>query len=61
MGDMPIGTCVVCEDQLDHSDAGFCEVCGGAFCWWNCGDWQLGEHRCTTCMDQADEGEDDGA
>lgn len=49
MGEMPVGLCCVCGDELDHSDAGFCQACGGAFCWSRCGGWVDDEHICNNC------------
>ena len=55
MGDMPIGICVVCDEELDHSDAGFCGECGGAFCWGYCGGWGESDHRCNNCGGDEDD------
>ena len=55
MNDMPIGNCVVCDEPLDHSDAGFCGDCGGAFCWSCCGGWGPSKHRCDNCGGDEDE------
>lgn len=58
--DMPIGLCCVCEDPLDLSDAGICEVCGNGFCWGNCGGWHGVHHACADCFDpDREEQEDD--
>ncbi len=55
MGDMPIGACVVCEEQIDFDDAGVCGECGKAFCWSRCGGWAGSEHRCNNCGGDEDE------
>jgi len=57
MSDMPIGNCNVCGNPLDHSDAGFCEECGQAFHWNNCGRWLNNKHCCDTCKEFSDSGE----
>ena len=49
-----IGECCVCEELLDLEDAGFCEYCGEAFCWSNCGDWYNGVHCCENCKEEED-------
>jgi hypothetical protein len=49
IGDMPCGNCCVCRDPVDHSEAGFCEVCGNAFHWNECGGWEDGKHTCENC------------
>jgi len=62
MSDMPCGECVVCEEQLDHADAGFCGTCGGAFHWGTCGEWGPGtQHECENCRGwrEANEEKDD--
>jgi hypothetical protein len=48
---MPIGLCCVCEEPLDLSDAGICEICGNGFCWSGCGGWNQGHHACSDCHD----------
>ncbi len=55
MGDMPVGECCVCEEPLDHSDAGFCDDCGAAFCWSGCGGWGPDGHRCNNCGGDEDD------
>ena len=54
MDDMPVGQCCVCEEELDHQDAGFCKDCGGAFCWSDCGGWGPDGHRCNNCGGDVD-------
>ena len=54
-GDMPVGACVVCEEQLDFQDAGGCVDCGHSFCWSDCGDWGPDGHRCNNCGGDEDE------
>lgn len=49
---MPIGKCVVCDEYLDHSDAGFCKTCGQGFHWGNCGGWVDGNHECNNCNEE---------
>jgi len=49
--DMPVGECVVCGEQLDHSKAGFCKLCSEPFCWDACGGWFQSEHRCIYCQE----------
>lgn len=39
MSDSPVGQCVVCGDDLDNEDAGFCVECKHPFCWSACGGW----------------------
>ena len=56
---MPVGECVVCNTQLDHSEAGFCKSCGGPFCWSTCGGWHGGEHCCDICKIEIDSHYDD--
>lgn len=53
MDDMPCGHCIVCDDEepVDHSDAGFCDHCGGVFHWTVCGTWVDGKHTCDNCAD----------
>lgn len=59
MSGMPCGECCVCEDDIDHADAGFCVACGGAFHWSGCGGWArydgFREHVCNTCQNQGEE------
>lgn len=55
---MPVGDCVVCNAPLDHSDAGFCKRCGGAFCWSRCGGWYGDEHECDNCNESDDDTDD---
>lgn len=45
------GECVICEEILDMSEAGFCKGCGNSFCWERCGTWHDSEHRCQNCID----------
>lgn len=47
--DMPCGLCCVCDEPVDHSEAGFCRVCGGAFHWRGCGGWSGMQHVCDEC------------
>jgi len=49
---MPIGNCTVCDEYLDHSDAGFCETCGQGFHWGKCGQWGDSGHECKSCKDE---------
>jgi hypothetical protein len=35
------GQCSVCDEPVDHKDAGFCEICGSAFHWGDCGEWGI--------------------
>ena len=52
MSDMPVGPCCICDEQLDHTDAGFCSDCGGQpFCWSSCGGWSHMKHTCNECME----------
>lgn len=51
MSDMPIGACPICDEQLDHSDAGFCDQCGCGFCWSHCGGWEDNKHICDGCAE----------
>lgn len=58
MGNMPIGRCCVCNDELDHCDAGYCEDCGFAFCWSDCGDWSENGspyHKCNNCKEGSED------
>ena len=57
MSDMPIGQCAICDDDLDHEDAGFCDICKRQFCWGYCGEWLDGKHACQECIARE---EDDG-
>jgi len=57
MGDMPIDLCVICDEPLDHQDAGFCVDCGGAFHWSSCGNWGENDHKCNICGGFDDEDE----
>ena len=59
MRDMPCGDCCVCDDPLDHSEAGFCKSCGGGFHWNLCGRWSRSEHTCDNCMPADDEDDDE--
>ena len=34
-----VGDCVVCDEVVDESDAGYCEGCDGVFHWARCGSW----------------------
>jgi len=45
------GDCPVCGDPVNHSDAGFCDACGKAFCWGSCGTWRGSKHCCNECND----------
>ena len=49
--DMPIGDCVVCGDDLDLNDSGFCSHCKQSFCWNKCGDWVHANHCCIECKE----------
>lgn len=49
MGDMPCGLCGVCDEEVDHSEAGFCGECGQPFHWGQCGGWGSTEHVCNSC------------
>lgn len=49
------GECTKCDNLLDMSEAGFCEVCGISFCWGYCGGWHNGKHTCSYCMDRETE------
>ena len=49
---MPIGNCTVCNEYLDHSDAGFCETCGQGFHWAKCGQWGDSGHECNNCKNE---------
>ena len=49
---MPVGECCVCGDMVDHSEAGFCATCGGAFCWGQCGSWGESGHECNNCKEE---------
>jgi len=51
---MPCGDCCVCGEPVDHSDAGFCGDCQGAFHWGRCGEWGLDEHQCKNCKPEDD-------
>lgn len=53
--DMPCGDCCVCDEPVDHSDAGFCATCKGAFHWHRCGGWHGSEHACENCHSTEDE------
>lgn len=53
--DMPIGSCCVCDEDLDLSDAGICKTCGQGFCWKGCGGWHRGEHACFFCSEADDD------
>lgn len=57
MGDMPCGLCVVCDEELDHSDAGFCVECGHGFHWGLCGEWGDAGHTCNNCKPEDTENE----
>ena len=58
---MPIGLCVVCEDPLDFSYAGFCIHCQNAFCWGHCGGWYNGDHTCNICRELEEDEEIENA
>lgn len=45
------GDCPVCDEAVDHSDAGFCKTCGQPFHWARCGTWHNGEHTCDNCKE----------
>lgn len=47
----PVGECVVCGEQLDFNEAGFCELCKQPFCWGECGGWNFGKHMCNNCQE----------
>lgn len=49
------GDCSVCNKPVDHSDAGFCDDCGGVFHWTRCGGWGPSKHRCNNCGGDTDE------
>lgn len=55
MGEMPCGTCAVCDDELDHSRLGVCARCGQGFHWGECGGWEQGQHVCDNCSEDEDE------
>lgn len=52
---MPCGDCPVCDEMVDHSEAGFCADCGNAFHWTRCGTWWDGEHRCENCQEEEED------
>lgn len=52
---MPCGECCVCNEYLDHSDAGFCEHCGSGFHWNDCGTWEKNKHTCQNCSTDPDD------
>jgi hypothetical protein len=52
--EMPCGLCPVCDDPVDHSDAGFCVHCGLAFHWSGCGQWHDDQHTCNNCKPKDD-------
>ena len=52
---MPCGDCPLCDEMVDHSEAGFCVDCGAAFHWHRCGTWGVGGHQCDNCQKEDDE------
>lgn len=55
--DMPCGNCPVCDELVDHSEAGFCTACGRAFHWNECGRWVGSKHTCDNCAEPEPEDE----
>ena len=53
MGDMPMGLCPICEDELDFEDAGICDTCNRPFCWPHCGGWGDEGHECSECAEES--------
>lgn len=51
---MPVGSCDVCGEELDHSEMGNCGKCGKAFHWGACGGWGTNEHECNECRYEKD-------
>ncbi len=49
------GDCPVCDEPVDHTDAGFCGDCGKAFHWGDCGTWEERQHKCNNCMKEGNE------
>ena len=47
-----VGECSVCDDPVDESEAGYCEICKQPFCWSYCGGWCGGNHICNNCQDK---------
>ena len=47
-----VGECSVCNDSIDESEAGYCEICQQPFCWSYCGGWHSGNHICNNCQDK---------
>jgi hypothetical protein len=51
-----VGDCSVCEETVDHSEAGFCKICGEPFHWSMCGGWAHWEegydHICNNCQEE---------
>lgn len=58
MGDMPIGQCAVCQDDLDLEDSGSCDICSQPFCWGYFGDWYDNKHMCHECQSQEERGDE---
>ncbi len=50
-----VGECVICEDWVNESDAGYCEECKGAFHWGSCGTWCNGKHMCENCQEDIED------
>ena len=52
-----VGECLICNEIVDESDAGYCKECGQPFHWGTCGtwgDWEEGiEHLCNDCLDES--------
>lgn len=54
--DMYCGVCPICDEDVDHSEAGFCDHCKQPFHWSRCGTWIGGVHSCNEC-ETAEDGE----